>query len=96
MDNESEECPSQVENENISVNVSSGNVVFSTSKQVKTMHIHSLKLLYNSSTCHLQILHTIIDYCIYYCCILTPYKLHYFSCISYKEIQRFLVNQFLR
>ena len=32
MDNESEECPSQVENENISVNVSSGNVVFSTSK----------------------------------------------------------------
>ena len=32
MDNESEECLSQVENENISVNVSSGNVVFSTSK----------------------------------------------------------------
>ena len=32
MNNKSEECPSHIENENISVNVSSGNVVFSTSK----------------------------------------------------------------
>ena len=32
MDNKSEECPSQVENENISVKFSSGSVVFSTSK----------------------------------------------------------------
>ena len=36
MDKKSEECPSQVEN--ISVNVSSGNVVFSTSK-LSTGHI---------------------------------------------------------
>ena len=42
MDNESEECPSQVENENISVNVSSGNVVFSTSK-LSTGHISFFK-----------------------------------------------------
>ena len=94
MDNESEACLSQVVNENISVNVSSGNVVFSTSKQVKTMHIQDSFIKITLQFLYLSLTNTSYYYCIFYCCILTPYKLHYFSCISYKEIQRFLVNKF--